>query len=139
LSASDVRLAERQDWRCPVCSQAVSWTKRLYHRQEEAEVLDNVLTPPAVVNGKLFVGTILGEVCCLSTESGEVLWRDALDEPVIFQPAVVGGHVYAATGAGSLFRIGTGDPRDDGWPMWGGSAAHNGLPSEVPQTAGLGG
>jgi outer membrane protein assembly factor BamB len=66
-------------------------------------------------NGKLFVGTIPGEVCCLSAESGEVLWRDALDEPVIFQPAVVvGGRVYTATGAGSLFSIETGDPRDDG-------------------------
>ena len=101
-----------------------------------AEVLDNLLTPPVVVNGNLFVGTILGEVCCLSAEAGEVLWRDALDEPVIFQPAVVGGRVYAATSAGSLFGIETGDPHDDGWPMWGGSAAHNGMPSSVPQPGG---
>jgi outer membrane protein assembly factor BamB len=107
----------------------VFWRKRLYDRDDGAEVLDNVLTPPAVVNGKLFVGTILGEVCCLAAGSGEVLWRDALDEPVIFQPAVVGGRVCAATSAGSLFGIETGDPRDDGWPMWGGSAAHNGMPS----------
>jgi outer membrane protein assembly factor BamB len=114
-------------------SQEVFWKNRLYDRDEGAEVLDHVLTPPAVVNNKLFVGTILGEVCCLSAESGEVLWRDALEEPVIFQPAVVGGRVYAATGAGSLFGIETGDPRDDGWLMWGGSAAHNGMPSLVPQ------
>jgi outer membrane protein assembly factor BamB len=107
-------------------TQEVYWKKRLYDRPDQAEVLDNLLTPPAVVNGKLFVGTILGEVCCLSAEAGEVIWRDALDEPVIFQPAVVGGRVYAATGAGSLFGIETGDARDDGWPMWGGSAAHNG-------------
>jgi outer membrane protein assembly factor BamB len=107
-------------------TQEVFWRKRLYDRPDEAEALDNLLTPPAVVNGKLFVGTIRGEVCCLSAETGEVLWRDALEEPVIFQPAVVGGRVYAATGAGSLFGIDTGDPRDDGWPMWGGSAAHNG-------------
>jgi Ca-activated chloride channel homolog len=107
----------------------VLWKQRLYDRDAGAEVLDHVLTPPAVVNGKLFVGTILGEVCCLAAGSGEVLWRDALDEPVIFQPAVVGGRVYAATGAGSLFGIETGDPGDDGWPMWGGSAAHNGMPS----------
>jgi len=119
-------------------SQEVFWKKRLYYRQDEAEVLDNQLTPAAVVNGKLFVGTILGEVCCLSAESGEVLWRAALDEPGLFQSAVVSGRVYASTGAGSLFSIETGDPGDDGWPMWGGSAAHNGLPSEVPQTAGLG-
>jgi outer membrane protein assembly factor BamB len=80
-------------------TQKVFWKKRLYERPDEAEVLDNVLTPPVVVNGKLFVGTILGEVCCLSAEAGEVLWRDALGEPVIFQPAVVGGRVYAATRA----------------------------------------
>jgi outer membrane protein assembly factor BamB len=82
-----------------------------------------------VVNGKPFVGTILGEVCCLAARSGEVLWRVALDEPVTFQLAVVGGRVYAATASGSLFGIETGDPRDDGWPMWGGSAAHNGMPA----------
>jgi Ca-activated chloride channel family protein len=110
-------------------TQELFWKQRLYDRHEEAEVLDNLLTPPAVVNGKLFVGTILGEVCCLSAESGEVLWRDALDEPVIFQPAVTGGRVYAATNVGSLFSIETGDPRDDGWAMWGSSAAHNGMPS----------
>ena len=49
---------------------------------------------------------------------------------------MIGGRVYAATGAGSLFGIQTGDPRDDGWPMWGGSAAHNGMPSSVPHPGG---
>ena len=58
-----------------------------------------------------------------------MLWRAALDQPVIFQPAVSGGRAYAATGAGSLFAIGTGDPRSEGWPMWSGSAAHNGIRS----------
>jgi outer membrane protein assembly factor BamB len=110
-------------------SKEVFWKKRLYDRDDGAEVLDHVLTPPALVNGKLFVGTILGELCCLAAGSGEVLWRDPLDEPVIFQPAVVGGRVYAATGAGNLFGIDTGDPGDDGWPMWGASAAHNGMPT----------
>jgi outer membrane protein assembly factor BamB len=110
-------------------TQEIFWKKRLYDRPEEAEVLDNLLTPPAMVNGKLFVGTMLGEICCLSAEAGEVVWRDTLDEPVMYQPSVVGGRVYAATGAGSLFGIETGDPRDDGWPMWAGSAAHNGTPS----------
>jgi Ca-activated chloride channel family protein len=111
-------------------SQEIFWKKRLYDRADQEEVLDNVLTPPAVVNGKLFVGTIRGEVCCLSAESGEVLWRAPVDEPVIFQPAVVGGRVYAPTWNGSLFCIATGDPGDDGWHMWGANAAHNGLVEE---------
>src|SRR5262249_50093315 len=54
-------------------SQEVFWKKCLYDRHDEAEVLDNLLTPPVVVNGKIFVGTILGEICCLSAETGEVL------------------------------------------------------------------
>jgi outer membrane protein assembly factor BamB len=108
-------------------SQEIIWKQRLYERKDEEEVLDNVLTPPAVVNGKLFVGTIHGEVCCLSAESGEVLWRAPVEEPVIFQPAVVGGRVYAPTWRGSLFCITTGDPSDDGWHMWGANAAHNGI------------
>jgi hypothetical protein len=65
----------------------------------------------------------------VARKTGELLWSDTLDEPVIFQPAVVRGRVCAATGAGSLFAIETGDPRDEGWPMWGGSAGHNGVPS----------
>ncbi len=33
-------------------------------------IIDHVLTPPVVVNGKVFVGTSFGEVACLSAESG---------------------------------------------------------------------
>ncbi len=105
------------------------WKKRLYPREERQEVLDHVVTPPAQANGKLFVGTLKGEICCLSAESGEELWRANVGEPVIFQPSVVAGHVYAGTANGSLFCLETGDARDDGWHMWGGDAHHNGWPA----------
>jgi outer membrane protein assembly factor BamB len=108
-------------------SEEVYWKKRLYDRDDGAEVLDNVLTPPALANGKLFVGTIRGEVCCLAAESGELLWRADVKEPVMFQPAVMDGRVYAGTSHGKLFCLSTGDPVDDGWAMWGGNAGHNGL------------
>jgi outer membrane protein assembly factor BamB len=107
-------------------SKDVFWKKRLHERADEAEVLDHTVTPPALVNGKLFVGTIQGELACLSADTGEVLWREELGEPVIFQPAVVAGRVYAGTAAGTLFCIETGDPADDGWAMWGGNSTHNG-------------
>jgi outer membrane protein assembly factor BamB len=68
-------------------------------------------------------------VHCLAAETGEALWSVPLGEPVIFQPAVAGGRVYAATDAGSLFCIETADPKDDGWWMWGADAAHNGRPT----------
>jgi outer membrane protein assembly factor BamB len=107
----------------------VFWKRCLHDNPDGQEVLDNCLTPPALANGKLFAGTIQGEVCCLAAETGEVLWRESLGEPVIFQPAVVNGRVYAATNSGNLFCLETGDPRDDGWFMWGATAAHNGSSS----------
>jgi outer membrane protein assembly factor BamB len=93
---------------------------------DDRELLDSPLTPPAVVNGKLFFGSAHGLVHCLAAETGDELWSVAVGEPVVFQPAVAGGHVYAGTDAGSVFCVATGDPGDDGWLMWGGDAAHNG-------------
>ncbi len=105
-------------------SKEVVWKQRVYESQ--GEVLDSVMTPPAAVNGKLFVGSIRGEVCCLSARTGDVLWRVQLGEPVQFQPALANGRLYAATARGNLYCIETGDSADDGWSMWGATAAHNG-------------
>lgn len=107
-------------------SEVVFWKKRLHEPKENGELLDSVLTPPAIANGKLFIGTIFGDVHCLSQESGEVLWTVSVGEPIIFQPAVARGRVYVPTNAGSLVCIETGDANDDGWLMWGANAAHNG-------------
>jgi outer membrane protein assembly factor BamB len=108
-------------------TQGVYWKKRLGHDDSQREVLDSVLTPPAIVNGKLFLGSIRGDVYCLAALTGDVLWSVRFDQAVIFQPAVVGGRVYVPTDAGDLYCLETGDPCDDGWQMWGGTAAHNGL------------
>ena len=76
----------------------------------------------------LFLGTTDGRLLCLSAESGEQLWSVELGEPVLFQPAVVGGRVFVGTARGTLFGLETGDPADDGWKMWGATPAHNGKP-----------
>jgi hypothetical protein len=94
-------------------------------------VLDSVLTPPAIVNDKMFVGTVQGDLLCVSAESGEELWREKIGEPIVFQPAVVEGRVYVPTSAGSLYTLETGDIHDDGWRMWGATAEHNGLGDEA--------
>ncbi len=104
------------------------WKRAVHQTPQGEELLDSVLTPAALVNGKAFLGTTFGQVFCLCADSGDVLWHVDLGEPVFFQPAVARGRVYVPTGAGSLYCLETGDPADDGWLMWGGAAAHNGLP-----------
>jgi outer membrane protein assembly factor BamB len=107
-------------------SETVFWKKDLYARKEGEELLDSVLTPPVLVNRKVFAGTILGDVYCLAADSGEMLWKVNVGEPIAFQPAVARGRVFVSTHAGSLFALETGDERDNGWQMWGAAADHNG-------------
>jgi Ca-activated chloride channel family protein len=93
-------------------------------------LVDHMLTPPVLVNAKVIVGTATGEVICLDAESGEWIWRESIGEAISFQPAVAHGRVYIPTAAGSLHCLDTADPGDDGWLMWGGTPAHNGLKEE---------
>ncbi len=109
-------------------SDQVFWKRKLGATAgDDKELLDSPLTPPAILNGKLFFGTVTGEVHCLAAESGETLWTAGVGEPVVFQPAVARGRVYVPTESGSLICLETGDDGDDGWLMWGADAAHNGL------------
>jgi Ca-activated chloride channel family protein len=104
----------------------VLWKTDPREKKDKGELLDAVLTPPAVVNGRIFLGTASGEVLCLAADTGKAVWSASVGEPIVFQPAVAKGRVYVATSAGSLICLETGDEKDDGWLMWGASAAHNG-------------
>lgn len=104
----------------------VIWSRTL-RNPKKAAAGDDVLTPPAIVNGKVFVGTAAGELYALSEQTGEVLWEVELGEPISFQPTVAKGRIFVGTDRGTLFSLSTGDLSDDGWMMWGASAGHNGL------------
>jgi len=106
-------------------SEKVLWKIDLREKKDKGELLDAVLTPPALVNGKIFLGTAAGDVLCLSADTGKRLWSVNVGEPIAFQPAVARGRVYVATSAGSLICLETGDDKDDGWLMWGANAGHN--------------
>jgi outer membrane protein assembly factor BamB len=103
----------------------VAWRKTIAAKKD-GPLVDAALTPPAIANGKLFVGSAQGVLYCLSAEDGDILWQATIGEPIQFQPAVVRGRIYVATAQGSLVCVETGDRADDGWCMWGGGAAHNG-------------
>jgi outer membrane protein assembly factor BamB len=105
------------------------WRKqfRWNEGEHEGRLLDTALTSPALANRKAFVGSVQGKVLCLSTSDGQVLDEAEIGEPVGFQPAVAGGRVYVPGARGGLYCLETGDAQDDGWLMWGGSPAHNGV------------
>jgi outer membrane protein assembly factor BamB len=103
------------------------WKRTLRERTAGEEVLDGLLTPPAIANGKLFLGGLDGEVRCLSAWSGDQIWSVHVGEPILFQPAVAKGRVYVTTQLGSLVCLETGDEQDDGWLMWGAGPEHNGV------------
>jgi Ca-activated chloride channel family protein len=108
-------------------TEKVLWEKKLHEvSDKDKDKVDSLTTPPALVNGKAFVGTTSGEVFCLSADKGEVLWKVSVGAAVLFQPAVAKGRVYVSTNNGGLFCLETGDSKDDGWQMWGANAGHNG-------------
>jgi outer membrane protein assembly factor BamB len=91
------------------------------------------VTQPVLVNHKVFVGTSYGEIVCFAATDGKMLWKATVGSPVEGQLIVAGGRVYAVTSSGTLYCLETGDPKDDGWPMWGGNAAHTGRGNFLPQ------
>jgi len=87
---------------------------------------ERCLTPPAVTNGRVYVGTWSGELVSLGARDGSLRWRVPLGAPVHWQPAISGGHVFVGLQNGELVAFATGDAEDDGWSMWGGGPGHNG-------------
>jgi outer membrane protein assembly factor BamB len=84
------------------------------------------MTPAALAGGKLFLGTVDGRVLCLDPLTGRSLWQSEPGGHFVFEPAVENGRLYMTTNTGGLICLRTNDKNDAGWPMWGGSADHNG-------------
>ena len=97
-----------------------SWT------DPSAEEGERRLTPPAVANGQPLIGTWDGRLVSFDALDGRKRWDVAVGAPCHWQPVMMGGRVFAGLEDGSLVALETGDPLDDGWPMWGGGPGHNG-------------
>jgi outer membrane protein assembly factor BamB len=105
-----------------VASGAELWRWRASARSDG----ERALTPPAVANGRVYAGSRDGRLLSWDAETGALRWAVAAGAPVAWQPVVSGGWVYAGLADGALVGFATGDPGDDGWPMWGGGPGHNG-------------
>jgi outer membrane protein assembly factor BamB len=69
-------------------------------RKWSTPIGDTVFASPAVVDGRVYVGTLGGQLCALDADTGAVLWRRPVDalpgDTVWTSPAVANGVVYFA-------------------------------------------
>jgi len=89
------------------------------------------LTPPAYASGKLYLGSVWGDMLCVDAQNGKQTWRYRFDgsKGISSQIMLDQGRAYATTGNGMLLSVDTGDQTATGWRSWGGSAGHSGVRS----------
>jgi outer membrane protein assembly factor BamB len=101
-------------------------------READARDGNRALTPPAVANGRVLAGTADGRIIQWDSRTGKVRFEVAVGAPVHWMPVMADGRIAAGLEDGSVICFTTGDPANDGWPMWGGGPGHNG--PESPQS-----
>jgi outer membrane protein assembly factor BamB len=97
------------------------WTRRYAPGEHERSVGTVAVAGPQVV-----IATRTGELYGLDVDTGYTLWAYDLGQPVVAQPVVAKGWVYATTTDGTVVALNVGDSTLDGWHMWGGNPHHNG-------------
>lgn len=98
------------------------WQRR-YARHPDTRSLGSV----ALAGAQVIVSTRDGQLFGLDVDTGYTLWSYDLGHPVHAEPVVARGWVYAATDDGYVIALHVADPTLDGWHMFGGNAAHDGL------------
>jgi outer membrane protein assembly factor BamB len=129
ISCVDIK-AEKIIWKKEFRPEKTTKGGQSTAKNKEPWLRHPTVTPPVLVNQKVFIGTSYGELLCLSATTGELLWKATIGNPIVSQLAVAGGRVYACTKFGVLYCLETDDRNDDGWLMWGGDARHTGRADE---------
>ena len=115
-----------------------NWSKKIVGQSDNAVAPGQgqpSLTPPSFAGGRLYLGSIWGDMLCVDAKSGETVWRYRLPDAVTSQVVLDQGMAYATTSKGQLICINTKDASATGWNMWGGSPSHNG-PAASPSASG---
>lgn len=84
-----------------------------------------VFSPPALGEQFLYLSSSLGHLLSVGQADGRVGFMYQFPEPMVFQPALADGSVYAGTSGGLLICLRTGSADADGWYAWGGNGEHN--------------
>jgi Ca-activated chloride channel homolog len=98
----------------------------LWARRFAAAPVSRSLGAVALAGPAVVVATRDGQIHGVDVDTGYTLWAFDLDQPVVAQPIVAGGWVYATTARGYVIGLRVADPTLDGWHMFGGSPGHNG-------------
>jgi outer membrane protein assembly factor BamB len=80
----------------------------------------SVLSSPVVVDGRVYVGTMGGDLVCLSAVTGNIIWSFPTEGPIESSPAVHDGFVYVGSDDGRLYKINAEDGRRHWWNDTGG-------------------
>ncbi|MBV9924044.1 MAG: PQQ-binding-like beta-propeller repeat protein [Acidobacteria bacterium] len=84
-----------------------------------------VFSPPALGEEFMYLSSSLGHLLAVGQKDGGVGFIYHFPEPMVFQPALAEGSVYAGTSGGLLVCLKTGSQDADGWYAWGGNGEHN--------------
>lgn len=103
------------------------WQRR-YAKQPDARSLGSV----ALAGSQIVVSTRDGQLFGLDVDTGYTLWSYDIGHRVHAEPIVAKGWVYAATADGYVVALNVADPTLDGWHMFGGNPAHDGLVRPPP-------
>jgi Ca-activated chloride channel family protein len=98
----------------------------LWARRFAAAPLRRSLGAVALAGPAVVVATRDGQIYGMDVDTGYTLWAYDLDQPVVAQPIIAGGWVYATTARGYVVGLRVADPTLDGWHMFGGSPGHSG-------------
>jgi len=70
---------------------------------------EGIRSSPAIVDGVLYVGTVVGNLTAVDVESGSTLWIYAAGAPIYSSPAVDDGMVYFLSTDGIVHAVNVGD------------------------------
>ena len=84
-----------------------------------------IFSPPAVGHDYLYLAGAAGYLVSVRQSDGGVGFSYDMKTPMVFQPVLANGNVYAGTSDGRLICLKTGNKDADGWYAWGGNAEHN--------------
>jgi outer membrane protein assembly factor BamB len=85
----------------------------------------NTLTPPALGQKNLYLGTAKGQVLAVSQADGALAFAYDLGQPLASQFVLADGNLYIGTANGLLVCLQVQNSDAEGWHAWGGDAQHN--------------